>query len=63
MKDRELETIQLTKDFWRAQTGNDVTAEDAREMIENISSYFQILHEWQRKAALQKTVIEKGVPT
>lgn len=55
--------IQLTKDFWCGRTGSDVTADDAREIIENVTGYFQILHEWQRKAALQKTVIEKGVPT
>ena len=36
------ETIQ----FWQPQSERILTREDAREMIENVTGFFNILHEW-----------------
>jgi len=38
--------IQETIDFWEKKTGKKFTREDARQMIENVSGYFNTLHRW-----------------
>jgi len=41
--------IQETIDFWEKKTGKKFTREDARQMIENVSGYFNTLHRWDMR--------------
>lgn len=38
--------IEATLALWQPQTTRRLTAEDAREMAENVAGFFQLLHEW-----------------
>ncbi len=49
MEKNEQDVIEQTVEFWKKRTGRDITREDAREMIHNVSGFFQILAEWDRK--------------
>jgi chemotaxis regulatin CheY-phosphate phosphatase CheZ len=53
MEDSKRELIEETKRFWQARTGKPISDEDAREMIENITGFFKILIEWDKKAKNQ----------
>ena len=35
-----------TRDFWQQRTAGEVTDEDARQIIENVTGFFSILREW-----------------
>ena len=39
-------TLEQTQAYWRERTGREVTAEDAREMVQNIADFFEVLQEW-----------------
>jgi hypothetical protein len=41
--------IEQTIAIWQKRTDRKLTREDAREIIENITGFFTILHEWERK--------------
>lgn len=41
------ELILSTVSFWEARFGRQVSPEEAREMIENVVSYFSLLAEWE----------------
>ncbi len=41
--------IDQTVIIWQKRTERKLTREDGREIIENISSFFSILQEWERK--------------
>lgn len=43
-----------TRDFWQQQTGSQVTDEDARQMIENVTGFFELLMKWENS--------KKGIP-
>lgn len=45
----EKDFIQETIDFWEKRAGMKFTREDARQMIENVTGYFRILNEWDRR--------------
>lgn len=51
--------IQETIDFWEKKTGKKFTREDARQMIENVSGYFNTLHRWD----VREKEKEKKEPT
>ncbi len=36
-------------DFWQSRTGRELTAEDRRQIRENLTGFFEILNEWQGK--------------
>jgi hypothetical protein len=35
--------------FWSERTGQEFSHEDAREMVANVSGFFTVLAEWQRR--------------
>lgn len=45
--------VEETRAFWGERTGRTFSREDAREMIANISGFFRVLDEWNRKARLE----------
>ena len=38
-----------TAKFWSERTGEQVSLDDAREMIKNVSTFFGILKKWQQQ--------------
>jgi hypothetical protein len=38
--------IDQTRDVWVPRLGRDLTPEDARQIIENVSGFFAVLIEW-----------------
>ena len=44
----------ITIHFWNRRVPGFVTEEDSREMIENITGFFNTLIEWERKANQKK---------
>jgi hypothetical protein len=47
---RQPDIIEQTIDFWRKRAGREVSSEDARQMVANVSGFFKVLAEWERKA-------------
>ncbi len=45
MKKKQL--ITQTRNFWQQRTDEEVTDEDARQMIENVTGFFSLLREWE----------------
>lgn len=35
------------RDFWQQRTAGEVTDEDVRQIIENVTGFFSILQEWE----------------
>ncbi len=40
--------IDRTHKVWKPRLGRDLSREDARQIAENITGFFSILHEWSR---------------
>jgi hypothetical protein len=40
--------IDRTVAVWRARSQRELTREDARQIVENVSGFFSILYEWSR---------------
>jgi hypothetical protein len=40
--------IDWTRKVWKPRLRRDVSREDARQIAENITGFFSILHEWSR---------------
>jgi hypothetical protein len=40
--------IDRTIALWRPRLGRDLSPEDARQIAENVTGFFSILHEWSR---------------
>ena len=40
--------IDRTIETWRTRTERDLSREDARQIVENVTSFFSILAEWSR---------------
>ena len=53
MKNDASDIIEQTLNFWEKRTGKDLSREDAREMVVNVSGFFQVLAEWDRKARME----------
>ena len=53
MKNDASDIIEQTLNFWGKHTGKDLSREDAREMVVNVSGFFQVLAEWDRKARME----------
>ena len=43
------EFVGKTARFWSERTGEQVSLDDAREMIQNVSRFFGILKKWQQQ--------------
>jgi hypothetical protein len=50
MIEKNPDIINQTIDFWTKRTGQEISPEDAREMIQNISGFFQVLSEWDKES-------------
>jgi hypothetical protein len=47
MRRVQKQLIDQTLEFWQARSPKTLTREDARQMIENVTGFFQLLQEWQ----------------
>jgi hypothetical protein len=43
--------IDRTREVWKPRLGRDLSREDARQIVENVTGFFAILIEWSRAAA------------
>jgi hypothetical protein len=43
--------INRTREVWKPRLGRDLSREDARQIVENVTGFFAILIEWSRAAA------------
>ena len=41
---------QATADFWKRRTARELSREDARQMLENITGFFQTLNAWDARS-------------
>ncbi len=49
--------------FWQPRTARALTREDARQMIENMTGFFQVLAEWDAKAKAAHAASESHTET
>ena len=42
--------IDRTREVWKPRLGRDLSREDARQIVENVTGFFAILAEWSRAA-------------
>ena len=49
MKQQTHDIFNHTIAFWTERTGEECSSEDARQMVANVSGFFQVLAEWQRR--------------
>lgn len=47
MSNERKDLVAETARFWAQRTGEQVSLDDAREMIQNVSRFFGILKKWQ----------------
>ncbi len=47
--------IDHTVAFWSERTKQEFSREDARQMLVNVSGFFQLLAEWERQAGQETT--------
>jgi hypothetical protein len=40
--------IDRTREVWKPRLGRDLSREDARQIVENVTGFFAILAEWSR---------------
>ena len=40
--------IDRTREVWKPRIGRDLSREDARQIIENVTGFFDVLIEWSR---------------
>ena len=50
MQNQTHEIIEQTIAFWRERTGQEYSQEDARQIVANVSGFFTVLAEWERRA-------------
>jgi len=55
------ELIEDARRVFQRQAGRDVTAEDARQMLENLIGFFTVLNDWDRAQARDTT--DRPAPT
>jgi len=53
MKNPEKDITKYTIDFWHRRTGKTFSQEDARQMVTNISGFFNVLSEWNLKGSIE----------
>lgn len=60
------EFLDETVAFWSPKYGREITREEAREIIENMTGFFLLLHEWDeqdRRAQAQQNISTTWAPT
>ncbi len=55
--------LQETVEFWQPRTARKLTREDARQMVENVTGFFQVLAEWDAKAKAAHAASEAHAET
>ena len=50
--------LDKTRTFWQSRTDRDLTAEDARQIAENVSGFLQTLIRWQRDDSSERGISE-----
>ena len=55
----EVSTIEEAVEFWQSKTSRSVTVEDGREIVSNVTGFFQLLDQWDRSAN-QERVLAKS---
>ena len=45
----EINKTATDAEFWRVKAGKILSQEDSRQIRENLTGFFEILNEWQRK--------------
>jgi hypothetical protein len=53
--------IEPTRRFWRSRLGRDVSYENARQIVENVTGFFAVLAEWSN--AERRAANENGAPS
>lgn len=53
VKKEHPDILKKTMAFWGERTGKSFSREEAREMVANISGFFQVLAEWDRKTRME----------
>jgi hypothetical protein len=59
------ELLDQAIEFWQTRTPRTLTREDAREIVENLTGFFDLLLIWEaaEEAALQDDATSKVAPT
>jgi hypothetical protein len=55
------ELIGRTREVWRRRLGRDLSREDARQIVENVTGFFSVLAEWSR-AEMPSSANDTGKP-
>jgi hypothetical protein len=50
MQKQTQDILNQTIAFWSERTGQEFSQEDARQMVANVSGFFNVLAEWERRA-------------
>ncbi len=53
--------INHTCQVWRSRLGRELSREDARQIAENVTGFFSVLHEWSRDECLMPTNDSRAV--
>jgi hypothetical protein len=53
VKRQQSDIIEHTIAFWSERTRQPLSREDARQMLVNVTGFFQVLAEWERKASAE----------
>ena len=48
----QVDFLQETQRFWQERTGRALSDVDAREAVQNVSSFFSLLAQWERNSGL-----------
>ena len=51
MHNEETTVITETIRFWKEHSGEILSPEDAREVIQNITGFFKVLQDWDKKTS------------
>jgi hypothetical protein len=51
--------LKTTVEFWRDQANRNLTVEDARAAIENVTGFFAVLNRWAAETDDSKTETQK----
>jgi hypothetical protein len=52
--------VEHTMVFWSKRTKQPCSREDARQMLVNVTGFFQVLAEWERQASQETTSSDQG---
>ena len=55
------ELIERTREVWQPRLGRDLSPEDARQIVANVTGFFSVLAEWSR-AEVPTPANDTGMP-